>query len=63
MSGPAPLCWTCKHLVKELGNWHCKPFPDGVPDAVMDGTYKHRRILASQKGTLIYEPKEKEKKK
>lgn len=30
-------CESCRYFVDDLGNWHCKAFPDGIPDAIIQG--------------------------
>jgi TDG/mug DNA glycosylase family protein len=50
------LCWTCKHFIDEVGNWHCPAFPGGIPEEILSGSYDHRSPVEGDHG-IHYSPK------
>lgn len=44
MSGPAPICYSCKRFVSGLMSDKpdsCAAFPDGIPDEIMSERFVH----------------------
>ena len=60
-------CFVCKHLLEGgvpdtesgLGGTkiHCEAFPNGIPDAILDGGFDHRKRFKGDKG-IRFELKE-----
>lgn len=48
--GTRPQCDYCVHFVPEKFNWHCKAFPKGIPDEIMDGFHDHRKPYPGDNG-------------
>jgi len=51
----------CKWFFRNKPGFRCRAFPEGIAKKIIDGEIEHNRILAGQKGTYIFEPREEEK--
>jgi len=51
----------CKWFYRNKRGFKCRAFPKGIPKKIIDGEVNHNRILAGQKGTYVFEPREEEK--
>ncbi|MCE5200439.1 hypothetical protein LLG39_15840 [bacterium] len=56
MSGPAPICLYCEHLVEGEYPLRCAAFPDGIPMAIIDNLADHRQPYEGDHGTR-FKPK------
>jgi len=52
--GSVPACWKCKW--KNKGEETCGAFPDGIPDAILDGSHDHTTSFPGDNG-ILFEPK------
>lgn len=50
MIGPAPLCVECKHLHTKFGRMACDAYPDGIPDAILEGEVDHHKPYEGDHG-------------
>jgi hypothetical protein len=50
MIGEKPLCFECGLFVYEKFNWHCKAFPNGIPNGIVVGGFDHRKPYPGDNG-------------
>ena len=43
-------CFRCKHFVLELFNWHCKAFPEGIPEDILENGNQHTSPVKGDHG-------------
>jgi len=56
VSGPPPLCYSCRHFDREnTDGFTCKAFPDGIPDEIIESEVDHRNPVAGDHG-IQYAP-------
>jgi hypothetical protein len=48
-------CADCKHFRE--WDLFCAAYPRGIPDELLDGSEKHKKIRKDQEGTKVFEPK------
>ena len=56
MTGPAPMCVSCKRFRPDAETLSCDAFPDGIPDGILDNEVDHREPVDGD-GGLRYDPK------
>ncbi len=39
--GEEPICFTCKNMRVQKGNWHCLAFPNGIPEKILTMEHDH----------------------
>ena len=52
-------CLDCKRLEQTPGPWHCKAFPEGIPEEIYGGSHDHTKPFRGDNG-ILFEPKEKQ---
>ena len=50
MIGPAPICAICTRVDWRKGGPVCTAFPEGIPDAITEGLFDHRRAYPGDGG-------------
>jgi hypothetical protein len=50
MTHQAPTCMFCRHFDRDAERLTCRAFPDGIPDAILEGEVDHRRPVAGDGG-------------
>ncbi|HMO03908.1 MAG TPA: hypothetical protein PKC67_02525 [Kiritimatiellia bacterium] len=51
-----PRCLTCKHYIGATGQeFVCKAFPNGIPDAIIDGEFDHTQPYEGDGGIRFEE--------
>lgn len=57
MSQGPPMCQWCRHLrranASEKSPFTCDAYPDGIPDAILNGNVDHRLPYAGDRGILF----------
>lgn len=46
-------CPHCKHFMED--DYYCPAYPDGIPDALLEGTEKHNSRRSDQIGDTLFE--------
>lgn len=60
MVGPEPMCYQCKHFLEEsdgIWGYHCRAFPDDIPDEIFSCAVDHRKPYPGDHG-IQFESKE-----
>lgn len=50
MIGATPMCTDCKHFKRTEDGLVCDAYPDGIPDAIIDGDVNHRKPYQGDNG-------------
>ena len=55
--GAAPMCIGCKNYISDSTEpgFHCRAFPDGIPDEIFEGGFNHRKPFKGDHG-IRFEP-------
>lgn len=49
-------CWDCRHFLESEYDAHsCAAFPDGIPDAIIDGEFDHTQPYPGDNGIRFEE--------
>jgi hypothetical protein len=58
MTGPAPMCLSCRHLCGDLTvSWTCEAYPEGIPGEITSFEVDNRLPYSGDHG-IQFEPKE-----
>ena len=58
MTIPPPICKDCKHFREnEFDLLGCNAFPNGIPDAILQGFNDHSKPLPEQDNDIVFEEK------
>lgn len=49
------ICFNCEHFSDDVLG--CKAFPEGIPNAILNGNNKHKKPLRGQKNELTFKRK------
>lgn len=49
------VCTDCAFF--DVGNCNCKAFPDGIPDALLEGKIRHDKPIEGQKNNITFKAK------
>ena len=46
-------CFTCEWF--NMSEYACAAYPEGIPDRILSGRVKHRKVMPDQTGSKVYQ--------
>lgn len=53
-----PMCMVCARLLRTNEKFSCEAFRDGIPDAILESRFDHRKHFSGDDGKMFVQDRE-----